>query len=106
MKILLDECVPWPLHKLLSGHECTNPQKCGWAGIKNGDLLHFAESRFDLFITADKNLRYQQNLEGRKLAILELSTNDWISIQENFALILAALGSVKPGDYLTLPLTP
>ncbi len=76
MKILLDECVPWPIHQLLSGHECATAQRCGWGGLKNGDLLLRAEAKFDLFITSDQNLRYQQNLTGRAIAILELSTND------------------------------
>jgi len=77
VRILLDECVPWPLSKLLPDHQCLNPQKCGWGGVKNGDLLLLAEAEFDLFITSDQNLRYQQNLKGRKIAIIELSTNDW-----------------------------
>ena len=76
MKILLDECVPWPLHRLLSGHECATAQRQGWGGLKNGELLQKAEAGFELFITSDQNFRYQQNLSGRRVAILELSTND------------------------------
>jgi hypothetical protein len=51
-------------------------QAQGWGGIRNGDLLQRAEGEFDLFITSDQNIRYQQNLTGRAIAILELSTND------------------------------
>ena len=76
MKILLDECVPWPMHKLLAGHDCTTAQKRGWGGVENGELLRLVEGEYDLFITSDQNVRYQQNLTGRKVAILELSTND------------------------------
>ena len=47
----------------------------GWTGIKNGDLVRLAEEQFDVFVTSDQNLRYQQNLEGRRIAIAELSTN-------------------------------
>ena len=65
MNVLLDECVPWPMHKLLPAHVCTTAQRRGWGGIKNGDLLRLAEGQFDLFITADQNIRYQQNLAGR-----------------------------------------
>lgn len=54
MRILLDECVPWPMRHLLSGHECTNVQKQGWKGTKNGVLLALATSEFDLFITSDQ----------------------------------------------------
>ena len=50
MRILLDECVPWPMHKLLSGHSCSTVQDKGWGGIKNGDLLQRAEDEFDLFV--------------------------------------------------------
>ena len=52
MRILLDECVPWPLHKLLAGHECATAQQCGWRAIKNGELLRLAEADFALFITS------------------------------------------------------
>ena len=76
MRVLLDECVPWPLHKLLPGHQCTTAQRQGWGGFKNGDLLNVAEAEFDLFITSDQNIRYQQNLAERRIAILELSSND------------------------------
>ncbi len=63
------------MHKLLTGHECSTAQKCGWGGVKNGELLEHAEDQFDVFITADQNIRYEQNLTGRKIAILQLSTN-------------------------------
>jgi hypothetical protein len=71
MKILLDECVPWLMHRLLAGHTCFSVQDKGWGGIKNGELLQRAETDFDLFITSDQNIRYQQNLIGRRIAILE-----------------------------------
>jgi len=56
MRILLDECVPWPMHRLLAGHDCTTVQQCGWGGIKNGDLLRLAEGEFDMFVTSDQNI--------------------------------------------------
>ena len=99
MKILLDECVPWPVHKLLAGHECTTVQQCGWGGVKNGDLLGQAEGQFDLFITSDQNLRYQQNLAGRRIAILGLSTNKLRRIQAAATQVLEALASLKPGEF-------
>ena len=76
MRILLDECVPWPMHQMLSSHQCGTVQQHGWGGIKNGQLLQRAGGEFELFITSDQNIRYQQNLAGRRIAILELSTND------------------------------
>ncbi len=64
------------MHKFLTDHMCTTAQKRGWGGITNGDLIRRAEEEFDLFITSDQNLRYQQNLASRQIAILELGTND------------------------------
>jgi len=102
MKILLDECVPLPLARVLLGHECSTAQACGWGGYKNGDLLRLAEGRFDVFLTADKNLRYQQNLTGRTLPILEISTNDVRRLRAASSLILAALPELSPGEYRTI----
>ena len=105
MKILLDECVPWPMHKLLSGHSCSTVQGEGWGGIKNGDLLQRAEGEFDLFITSDQNIRYQQNLLGRRIAILELSTNDISRIEAAKWLINEAIEKIHSTEFrqLTIP---
>jgi hypothetical protein len=105
MKILLDECVPWPMHRLLTSHSCTSVQAQGWSGIRNGDLLQRAESEFDLFITSDQNIRYQQNLAGRRIAILELSTNDLRRIQAARSLIDEAVENTQPNEFthLTVP---
>jgi hypothetical protein len=98
MKILLDECVPWPMHKLLVSHECTTAQRCGWGGIKNGELLRLAEGKFEVFITSDQNIRYQQNLAGFQIAILELSTNDLRRIEAAAALVRSAVDAAQPGQ--------
>ena len=105
MRILLDECVPWPLHKLLSGHACSTVQDIGWGGITNGELLERSESEFDLFITSDQNIRYQQNLTGRRIAILELSTNDIGRIQAARSLIQEAIDQIQPSEFrhLSIP---
>ena len=102
MKILLDECVPWPMHSLLLPHECITAQKHGWGGIKNGDLIRLAETEFNIFVTADQNIRYQQNLAGRRIAILELSTNDLRRIRAATAQIQAAIASIQPAVFLKL----
>jgi predicted nuclease of predicted toxin-antitoxin system len=99
MKILLDECVPWPMHRLLGHHSCTNVQAQGWGGIKNGELLQRAEAEFDLFITSDQNIRYQQNLAGRKIAVLELSTNDIGRIEAAMLLIQATVDGIQPNEF-------
>jgi hypothetical protein len=93
------------MHRLLSGHACSTVQDLGWGGIKNGDLLQRAEGEFDLFVTSDQNIRYQQNLSGRRIAILELSTNDISRIQAASALIEAALEEIQLNEFrqLTIP---
>ena len=75
MKILLDECTPHVLKKLLTGFEIKTVQDQGWSGVTNGALLRLAERQFDVFLTSDQNLKYQQNLAGRQLAIIQLPTN-------------------------------
>jgi hypothetical protein len=103
VKILLDECVPAQVRNALAGHDVTTVQLQGWTGIKNGALLTAAENAgFDLFILADKNLRYQQNLAARRLAILELWTNHRPTLEKHFPHIRTAAESAQPGEYLVL----
>ena len=90
------------MYKLLIGHACTNAQKRGWEAIKNGDLLRLAEHEFDLFITPDQGIRYQQNLAGRRLAILELSTNDLRRIQAVADALQTAVSTMRAGEYRSL----
>lgn len=82
MKILFDHGTPAPLRRQLAGHEISTAYEMGWAKLSNGDLLAAAEKSFDAFITTDQNLRYQQNLTGRRLAILVLPTTSWPEIQK------------------------
>ena len=79
-------------------HKCA----CPGGGIKNGELLQRAETEFDLFITSDQNIRYQQNLAGRSIAILELSTNDIDRIKGSAALIQATIGRIQPNEFKRL----
>lgn len=103
MKILLDECVPAQVRNAFFGHEVTTAQLQGWTGITNGELLAAAENAgFELFILADKNLRYQQNLTGRKLAILELWTNHRPTLEKHFPEIRTAAESAQPGEYVVM----
>ena len=103
MKILLDECVPVQVRNALVGHEVSTAQKMGWGGISNGELLQRAEQEgFDLFIVADKNLRYQQNLKGRNLAILELWTNHRPTLEKHLNIIKSAAEKISVGEYVVL----
>ena len=102
MKVLMDECVPTPLRKVLSNHEFSTIDDLGWKGIKNGALVAKAAGQFDALITADKNLRYQQNLPQRSMAVLELPTPHWPTLRQHVAEIQRAMDALKPNDYVTL----
>ena len=102
MKVLLDACVPRPLRKFLPDHTVQTAQEMGWGQLKNGALIKEAESQFDAFITTDQNLKYQQNLGGRKLSILVLPTNDWPMIRLHTDEIATKVIALKPGDFVGL----
>ncbi|HEX4264037.1 MAG TPA: hypothetical protein VH597_06835 [Verrucomicrobiae bacterium] len=103
MRILLDECVPIQVCDALPGHDVTTAQKMGWGGKSNGDLLNSAEQAgFGVFIVADKNLRYQQNLSGRRITILELWTNHRPTLEKHFAEIRVAVEKLTAGEYSIL----
>jgi hypothetical protein len=105
LRILLDENIPAPLRRLIIGHQVTLAYDMGWAGISNGDLIAAAEANgFEVFITADRNIRYQQNLVGRQLALIVLSTNIWPTIRANPAPILSAIKNIQPSDYFEVAL--
>ena len=95
MKVLVDECLPCPLCDYLSGHNFRTVQQQGWEGVKNGALLTLAEGDFEVFLTADKNLQYQQNLARRKLAIVLLPTNHWPTLRQHIPEVQAALDAVS-----------
>jgi hypothetical protein len=76
MRLLLDECLPRKLKRQFSHHAVKTVPEMGWSGLKNGELLTLAEAQFDVFITADQNLPYQQNLAGRQIAVLVLVAAD------------------------------
>jgi len=75
MRILLDESVPTRLGRLLTGHEVKSVQQHGWGGIKNGKLLALAATEFDVLLTADKGIEYQQNLATLPVAVLIVLAN-------------------------------
>ncbi len=102
MKILFDHGTPAPLRRQLAGHEIATAYEMGWARLSNGDLLAAAEKAFAAFITTDQNLRYQQNLADRRLAILVLPTTSWPEIQKHTNEILERVNALKPGDFVEL----
>ena len=101
--VLFDTCVPRPLRASLSGHNVRRAQEQGWGALKNGELLQMAATGgFDVFVTSDKNLQYQQNLKDRAIAILVLPTNDWQTLKKRTAEIAAAVDAIQPGQYQEL----
>jgi hypothetical protein len=102
MKILFDHGTPAPLRRQLPGHEISTAYEMGWAKLSNGDLLAAAEKAFDVFITTDQNLRYQQNLTGRRLAILVLPTTSWPEIQRHTNPIADRVNALKPRDFIEM----
>ena len=104
MKVLLDACVPRPLRKFLPDHTVQTAQEMGWGRLKNGALLQAVEPEFDAFLTSDQNLKYQQNVAGRKLSILVLPTNDWPTLKRMGDKIAAKVAALKPSDFVEMPL--
>jgi len=108
LKILLDECAPRLVKTRLPAFGIRTVQEMGWAGIKNGELLALAEAQFAIFVTADKRPRYQQNLAGRRLAVIVLPSNQVPIVAVLRPVIEQALQSPQPGVVIEipLPLTP
>ena len=101
MLVLLDENLPHRRRLLLTGHEVRTVAYQGWVGLTNGALLQAAEEAgFHVMVTADRNLPYQQNLTGRKLALVVLSGKRLQVISANISKILAAIGSAQPGSFV------
>jgi hypothetical protein len=100
MRILFDHGVPAPLVPYLIDHTVVKAKDRGWDRLSNGDLLAAAErAGFDVFLTADKNIRYQQNLAGRKIAIVVLGTPQWPVVRLHTAEIAAAINAATLGSY-------
>lgn len=104
MKVLFDVNMPRPLRRELPGHEVVTAQVMGWSELENGDLIEAAESEgFEVLLTADPNLRYQQNLTHCRLAILVLPSNKLRLLKQIAAGIRDALSTINPGDYVEVP---
>jgi predicted nuclease of predicted toxin-antitoxin system len=104
MRILIDEYLDWSLGRALTGHDCVSVQKMGWGGIKNGELLALAQEKFDVFLTADRNLSFQQNTTKFQIAVVVIEAG---STQLNRTLplmpkVLALLPKLTPGQVETV----
>ena len=100
MRILLDENLPVDLAAELTGHQVTSVTQLGWKGIKNGELLRRAGGRFDVFLTMDRNIEFQQNVAAFKVAVLVLvaPSNRMVHLQPLIPAILTDLRTVRPGE--------
>jgi hypothetical protein len=105
MRILLDECVPRPLKREFAGHDAWTVPEMGWSGKKNGELLALnAPEKFEVFITVDQNLCYQQNLRAMNVAIIVLiaPTNKLADLLPLMPSVHATLTTIKPGDLVEI----
>jgi glutamate racemase len=89
LKVLFDQGTPVPLRGHISAHHVSTAYELGWATLKNGELLAAAEkSGFEVLVTTDTNLQYQQNLNQRKITNVVLSTTSWPRIKKNITAII------------------
>lgn len=102
MRVLIDECIPRKFKSCLRPRDCQTVPEAGLAGKKNGELIGLAEGRFDVLVTLDKGLQFQQNLEGRKIAIVLIrsKSNRMVDLQQHAQACLVAIESIQPGQLL------
>ena len=100
MLVLFDHVTPQGIARFLVGHSVTKAKDRGWDTLANGDLLAVAErAGFDVLLTADKNMQYQQNLSGRRIALVVLSTPQWPVVRLHLDRIVAAVNAAEPGSF-------
>ncbi len=100
MFILFDNGTPAPLRQFLKGHTVVEALERGWDRLTKGDLITAAEAEgFDLLLTTDKNMRYQQNLTGRKIAFVVIGNQQWPTLRRYVDRVVVAVETAKPGSY-------
>ena len=105
MRILFDQGTPRPLREHLHGHSVDTAAERGWSGLGNGELIEEAEQEgYEVFITTDQNMRYQQNLTDRRLAIVILLSTAWPYVQPRIEEIRNALEEIRPGELREVPI--
>ncbi len=100
MRVLLDNCVPWRLGNLITGHEVESVIKLGWTNLDDGPLLDAMAGKFDVLVTVDKSIPYQQRLLDRGFAVLILraKSNSIVDLKPLIPDLLRALNDVQPGE--------
>ena len=100
MKILFDNGTPKPIARSLTGHEVTFARRIGWHELGNGELIKKAEEAgYEVLLSTDKNIQYQQNLTGRKIAIIILGNQQWPLVKLHLDKIAAAVDAATPGSF-------
>jgi hypothetical protein len=102
VRILFDQGTPAPLRTYLGEHEVTTVAEIGWSTLSNGELLDAADQQFDVFVTTDQALRTQQNLTGRRLAILVLPFASWPRLKADAEKIALLAASLRAGEYVEI----
>ena len=105
MRILIDECMDEQLRNSIAGHDCRTARYAGLAGLTNGELLKAAEeAKFDILLTVDQGIEYQQNLAGRKIAIVvfRVKSNRLKNLLELLPTCLACIDSIQPGQIVNI----
>ena len=103
MRILFDQGTPVPLRKYLTEHSVTTAYEEGWSNLSNGDLLKSAEGKgYQIFVTTDRNLRYQQNLSDRQMAIVVLLSTSWPKIRTQTDKVCDVINEIKLSDYVEI----
>jgi predicted nuclease of predicted toxin-antitoxin system len=99
MKVFLDECIDWRLSRDLTGHDVKTARQMGWTALQNGELLALAAQEFDVFLTVDRNLAFQQNITNVPIAVvvLEAKTNRLADLKLLIPKLLIVLESARPG---------
>ena len=101
MKILFDNGTPKPISHCLTGQQITFARKIGWHELGNGELIRQAEmAGYDVLLSTDKNIRYQQNLSGRKITLIVLSNQQWPVVRLYLDRIAAVVNAATPGSYV------
>jgi predicted nuclease of predicted toxin-antitoxin system len=100
VRVLFDQGTPVPLREFLGEHDVSTAYERGWSILENSDLLDAAEREgFEVLVTTDRNLRHQQNLRTRSIAIVVLRTTSWPRIQREIPTVVHAINSTVPGTY-------
>ena len=107
MKVLFDNGTPKPIAKSLIGHDVSFARQIGWHELTNGELIRQAENAgYDVLLTTDKNIRYQQNLTSRKIALVVLGNSRWPTVERHLVKIVAAVEECVPGSYIEVEIPP